>query len=83
MFKFNLLAYITGCEKFGIEAADSEVQFCLREDGTEVDAECFAAVQSNTVLLILKEGEMWSPGEKMILFIECQCIYVGILCHNL
>ena len=39
-----------------------EIKFVLNSDGTEIDEEYFPLLENNSVLNILKEGEIWIDG---------------------
>lgn len=40
-----------------------DIKFVLMEDGTEVDEEYFEVLLNNTILMLLKTGEVWEKGK--------------------
>lgn len=59
---YALLFDTTGKDKLGISASEN-VRVVLELDGTQVeDGEYFRTLPNNTVLLLLRPGDRWSPS---------------------
>ena len=57
-----MIIIITGKEKLGIPSCEN-ISLVLESDGTQVeDGEYFKSLSNNTILLILRYGERWSPA---------------------
>lgn len=54
------ICFFTAKTKFDI---GKDIKLVLMDDGTEVDEEYFEEVPCNTILMILKTGEVWGKGK--------------------
>ena len=57
------IVHLQAAKSFGINEKTETVKFCLKQDGTEFEGEYFKPLPNDTVLIILKEGELWAPGK--------------------